>query len=78
MASRASKITFIASIAFAAVTVWGVHYMQDQERESMYQGVLKDEARVAAKRRQREQLLLESQQKREIYEGVQPVSNTAP
>jgi protein PET117 len=45
----------------------------------MYMGVIRDEARQAAKKKQREQELLESLKKREIYERVQavgPGSNT--
>ena len=44
----------------------------------MYEGVLKDEARVAAKRKQqqREADLMESMRKRELYESVQTVEAT--
>ncbi|KAB5592555.1 hypothetical protein CTheo_4022 [Ceratobasidium theobromae] len=77
--SRAAKATLIASIVFAGVAVWGVHAQQRKEEENMYQGVVRDEARQAAKKKQREQELLESMRKREIYERVQsvgPGSNT--
>ncbi|KDQ19475.1 hypothetical protein BOTBODRAFT_28051 [Botryobasidium botryosum FD-172 SS1] len=73
--SRAARATLTASLVFAAVTVWGVHYIQTKEREIMYQGVVRDEARQAAKRKQREreELLAESLKKRELYESVQSV-----
>ena len=29
--SRAAKATLIASIVISSFTVWGVHYLQDQE-----------------------------------------------
>ncbi|WVF72373.1 hypothetical protein IAT40_007188 [Kwoniella sp. CBS 6097] len=47
--SRASKIFLASSIALSGFTVWGVHYIQKMESENMYQGVLKDEARLAEK-----------------------------
>ncbi|WVQ78250.1 hypothetical protein IAT38_000334 [Cryptococcus sp. DSM 104549] len=47
--SRPAKAFFVASIAASAATVWGVHWLQKWESDNMYQGVIKDEARVAAK-----------------------------
>ncbi|OCF35333.1 hypothetical protein I317_07058 [Kwoniella heveanensis CBS 569] len=47
--SRASKVFLASSIALSGVTVWGVHYIQKLESDNMYQGVLKDEARLAEK-----------------------------
>jgi len=44
-----------------------------KERETMYQGVLKDDKRRREKKRQREEELLASQRKREIYERSQKV-----
>ncbi|KAG9046658.1 hypothetical protein FS837_003905 [Tulasnella sp. UAMH 9824] len=78
--SRASKITLGLATGFCVFTVWGVHYMQWAERESMYQGVLKDEARMAEKRKlqqQREAELQESIRKRAIYEAVQKVESSS-
>lgn len=45
-------------------------------RQTMYQGVVRDEARQAAKRKQREQEFQESQRKRELYERVQAVGSS--
>ncbi|WVW83417.1 hypothetical protein I302_105437 [Kwoniella bestiolae CBS 10118] len=47
--SRASKIFLASSFVVSGITVWGVHYIQKRESDTMYQGVLKDEARIAAK-----------------------------
>ncbi|KAK6902685.1 hypothetical protein I203_107944 [Kwoniella mangroviensis CBS 8507] len=47
--SRASKIFLASSFLVSGVTVWGVHYIQKRESDTMYQGVIKDEARIAAK-----------------------------
>lgn len=43
----------------------------------MYQGVLKDEARVAEKKRKREEEFKESMRKRELYERFQEVESKA-
>ncbi|CAE6457899.1 unnamed protein product [Rhizoctonia solani] len=64
--SRAAKVTLFTSVVFAGLA-------------TMYMGVIRDEARQAAKKKQREQELVESLKKREIYERVQtigPGSNT--
>ncbi|WVQ98562.1 hypothetical protein IAU59_005688 [Kwoniella sp. CBS 9459] len=47
--SRAAKVFLASSVALSGVTVWGVHYIQKMESDNMYQGVLKDEARLAEK-----------------------------
>jgi len=46
--------------------------------QTMYQGVLRDDARRLDKHRQRDEALQESLRKRELYERVQTVSNPAP
>ncbi|KAF9650133.1 hypothetical protein BDM02DRAFT_3112554 [Thelephora ganbajun] len=76
--SRTAKATLTAAVAFCSVTIFTVHYMQHQERETMYQGVLRDDARRLEKHRQREEALQESLRKQELYERVQTVSNPAP
>lgn len=45
--------------------------------QTMYQGVLRDDARRLDKHKQREEALQESLRKRELYERVQTVSNPA-
>ncbi|KAH9066882.1 hypothetical protein EDB87DRAFT_1553626 [Lactarius vividus] len=71
--SRAAKATLLASIIVSSLTVWGVHYIQQQEHETMYQGVLRDDERRKRKMKEREGDLLRSQQRREVYERVQHV-----
>ncbi|KAH9995132.1 hypothetical protein BJV77DRAFT_272688 [Russula vinacea] len=71
--SRAAKATLLASILVSSVTVWGVHYLQQQEHDTMYQGVLRDDERRKRKMKEREENFLQSQKKRGIYENVQRV-----
>lgn len=73
--SRAAKATLIASIVVSSLTVWGVHYLQQQEHDTMYQGVIRDDERRKRKMKERDEDLLRSQRKREIYESVQRVEN---
>ncbi|KAG8889289.1 hypothetical protein FRB98_005102 [Tulasnella sp. 332] len=73
--TRAAKLTLTVSAALCAFTVYGVHWLQFKERDDMYQGVLKDEARIAKKKLQREADLQESIRKRELYERYQEVGS---
>ncbi|GAA5910981.1 hypothetical protein JCM6882_006737 [Rhodosporidiobolus microsporus] len=75
--SKTAKIIFGASILFAGASVYGVHMIQVRERETMYAGVLRDDARLAAKRAQkaRELEFEEQARKRAYLESVQAVSN---
>ncbi|TFY76616.1 hypothetical protein EWM64_g7396 [Hericium alpestre] len=72
--SRAAKATLLASLFLTTLTVWGVHYQQEQEHVNMYQGVLRDDARRKEKMKQRQTDFEESQRKRELYERVQSVA----
>ncbi|KAF7308879.1 hypothetical protein MKEN_01088200 [Mycena kentingensis (nom. inval.)] len=71
--SRRAKTTLGAAVAFAALTIWAVHFQQELQHETMYQGVVRDDERRKKKMLQREAELRESQKKREIYEQVQRV-----
>ncbi|KAI0788732.1 hypothetical protein C8Q75DRAFT_807467 [Abortiporus biennis] len=71
--SRAAKSTLIGAIAASTFIVWGVHYLQMREADTMYQGVIRDDERRKEKMRQREEELQESLRKRAIYEAVQPI-----
>ncbi|KAF8488914.1 hypothetical protein JB92DRAFT_2820225 [Gautieria morchelliformis] len=51
--SRAAKITLVGSIILSAMTVWGMHFLQEWERNVMYQGVLRDDERRRDKQRHR-------------------------
>jgi len=75
--SRTAKATLVAAATFCSVTIFAVHYMQRQERETMYQGVVRDDARRLEKHKLREEALHESLRKRELYERVQTISNPA-
>ncbi|EPQ56245.1 hypothetical protein GLOTRDRAFT_110720 [Gloeophyllum trabeum ATCC 11539] len=73
--SRAAKATLLASVCLSAFTIWGVHFLQEQEHENMFQGVLRDDERRREKMRQREEELQESLRKRALYERYQQVSS---
>ncbi|GAA5868834.1 hypothetical protein JCM1840_005138 [Sporobolomyces johnsonii] len=76
--SRTAKAIFGASVLFAGVSIWGVHMIQIQERETMFAGVLRDDARLAAKRAEKEarQAEFEDQARKRAYlETLQEVSN---
>ncbi|KAI0917850.1 hypothetical protein AcW1_006873 [Taiwanofungus camphoratus] len=74
--SRVAKITLVSSLLASAVIIWGVHFLQNTERETMYKGVLRDDERRREKMRKREEELQESLQKREMYERIQSVSGS--
>jgi len=76
MAERRAKVTLMAAVLVSSMTIWAVHFQQQQERELMYRGVLKDDERRREKRRQREEEFMASQQKREIYERFQKVEKS--
>lgn len=71
--SRAARATLAVSALFAGVTIWGVHFMQSRERETMFKGVLRDDERRREKMLQREEELAESLRKSQLYESVQRV-----
>ena len=71
--SRPAKLTLAASVLVSGLTVWGVHYMQEREREVMYRGVERDEARQAEKRKRLLDLQINQQREAE-YQKVQPTA----
>ncbi|KAJ7504289.1 hypothetical protein B0H11DRAFT_510247 [Mycena galericulata] len=73
MSSRAAKVTLAAAIALSSLTIWAVHFQQEQQHETMYKGVVRDDERRRQKMKQREADLEESRRKRELYERVQRV-----
>ncbi|KAM0787518.1 hypothetical protein ACM66B_003589 [Microbotryomycetes sp. NB124-2] len=77
--SRTAKLFFGLSALFGVAAIGGVHLIQQQERETMFAGVLRDEARMAAKRQQRlRELEFEDQARKRAYlETVQNVSNAS-
>lgn len=72
--SRPAKLTLAASVLLSGLTVWGVHYMQEREREVMYRGVERDEARQEEKKRKRLLDLQINQEKEAVYQQMQPTA----
>ncbi|KAG0258273.1 hypothetical protein BG011_003387 [Mortierella polycephala] len=56
MSTKAKMTLGITSLCTVAI-VWGVHYQQMSEKETMRLGITKDEERVAKKKRQDENVL---------------------
>ncbi|KAG5721353.1 hypothetical protein E4T56_gene12969 [Termitomyces sp. T112] len=77
MQNRGAKLTLFGAVLLSSLTIYAVHYQQEQERESMYQGVLRDDERRRQKMKQREEDLQESRRKREVYERVQTVEKSS-
>ncbi|KAJ7170479.1 hypothetical protein C8R43DRAFT_875818 [Mycena crocata] len=76
MSSHRAKATLAGAIALTTLTIWAVHFQQEQQHETMYKGVLRDDERRKQKMQQREDELEESRRKRELYERVQPVEKS--
>lgn len=72
--SRPAKLTLAASVLISGLTVWGVHFMQEREREVMYRGVERDEARQEEKKRKRLLDLQINQEKEAAYQKIQPTA----
>ena len=53
--SRASRITLATVSATTCAIIFGVHYIQQADKESMHQGVLRDEERRALRRERQEE-----------------------
>ncbi|PPQ98940.1 hypothetical protein CVT24_003567 [Panaeolus cyanescens] len=77
MSNRRATTVLVGSLLFTSLTIWAVHFQQQQERDTMYQGVLRDDERRKEKMKQREEDLKASQRKREIYERVQTVDKAS-
>ncbi|KAJ7759201.1 hypothetical protein B0H16DRAFT_1534761 [Mycena metata] len=75
--SHRAKATLGAAIILSALTIWGVHFQQEQQHETMYKGVLRDDERRRQKMQQREDDFQASQRKRELYESVQTVEKSS-
>lgn len=72
-----AKATLFGAVIFSTLTIWAVHFQQQQERDTMYKGVLRDDERRREKLKQREEDLRASQRKREWYEQVQKVKKAS-
>ncbi|KAJ8101538.1 hypothetical protein POJ06DRAFT_267689 [Lipomyces tetrasporus] len=71
--SKASKITLVLTSLSAVGIIYGVHYVQEAEQQSMYQGVIKDKERQRIKHERAEELRLQQALQKE-YEAIQPVA----
>ncbi|SCV73272.1 BQ2448_7198 [Microbotryum intermedium] len=78
--SRSAKSFFGLSLVIAIASIGGVHLSQYQERQTMFAGVLRDDARLAAKRRARQAEFDEQRRKQAYLESLQsiPGSTTRP
>ncbi|KAG0360586.1 hypothetical protein BG005_010391 [Podila minutissima] len=56
MSTKAKMTLGVTTISTIAV-VWGVHYQQMSEKETMRLGIVKDEERMANKKRQDDNVL---------------------
>ncbi|BFZ56347.1 hypothetical protein PYCC9005_003393 [Savitreella phatthalungensis] len=64
--SRASKITLGVSLLTTSAIIFGVHYVQEADKQAMHQGVLSDEARQRARRERQ----IEFDQQRRLEEAL--------
>ncbi|KAF9293342.1 hypothetical protein BKA57DRAFT_530335 [Linnemannia elongata] len=55
--STKAKMTLGITTLLTVATVYGVHYQQMSEKETMRLGIIKDEERVAKKKRQDDNVL---------------------
>ncbi|KAF8519357.1 hypothetical protein BU17DRAFT_47825 [Hysterangium stoloniferum] len=74
--SRTARATFIGSVILSGLTIWGVHFLQEWERDRMYQGVVRDEERRKQKQQQRQADFQASLRSRELFEKTQSVGGS--
>ncbi|KAF9429077.1 hypothetical protein BGZ76_001858 [Entomortierella beljakovae] len=55
--STKAKMTLGITTLCTVATVWGVHYQQMSEKETMRMGITRDEERIASKKRQDENVI---------------------
>ncbi|KAK9368567.1 hypothetical protein V1509DRAFT_653136 [Lipomyces kononenkoae] len=72
--SRASKITLALTSLSAVGIIYGVHFVQEAQQQSMYQGVIKDRERQRIKEERAEELRMQQALQKE-YEIVQPIAD---
>ncbi|SDA02768.1 BZ3500_MvSof-1268-A1-R1_Chr11-1g03147 [Microbotryum saponariae] len=75
--SRSSKAFFGLSLVIAVASIGGVHLSQYQERQTMFAGVLRDDARLAAKRQARQAEFEEQRRKQAYLETVQTLPSSS-
>ncbi|CDR43735.1 CYFA0S12e03752g1_1 [Cyberlindnera fabianii] len=77
--SRASKITLFTSIVATTITVAWVHKVQEEEKQALHQGPIKDAKRMEEKRLKKKLLVNQQeheyqQELRKKFEQIQPLS----
>ncbi|RCI04144.1 hypothetical protein CU098_012352 [Rhizopus stolonifer] len=75
--SRAAKATLLGSILFCVGSVFGVHYLQNEEKANLRAGVLRDEER----RKKKEQQALnmkELHEQQELHEALLKTQHISP
>ncbi|KAI3624116.1 hypothetical protein CBS14141_002544 [Malassezia furfur] len=70
--SRAAKVTLASSIVATVSIVWGVHFLQREERNTMYKGVQRDEARQAERKHRMADLERQRERERDLR-AIQPI-----
>lgn len=73
--SRAAKITLMSVSLATVATIFGVHYVQQADKASMHEGVIRDEERQK-QRREREIELQRQRALESVYKETQSVSET--
>ncbi|CEP18987.1 hypothetical protein [Parasitella parasitica] len=68
--SKAAKATLTASIVFCCASVFGVHYFQNEEKENLRAGVLRDDERRKKKQQQQTLNMRELKEQQELHEAL--------
>ncbi|KAG4305211.1 hypothetical protein PORY_001381 [Pneumocystis oryctolagi] len=69
--SKLSKITFFATTTVTFIIIGAVHYIQHMEKNALYEGVLRDEARQMIRKQSEKKLTIQRPQT--IYEKNQSI-----
>ncbi|WFD44232.1 hypothetical protein MPSI1_002898 [Malassezia psittaci] len=70
--SRAAKATLLGSIVATVSIVWGVHFLQREERNTMYKGVQRDEVRQQERLQRLADLEKQRERERDLR-AIQPI-----
>ncbi|KTW32184.1 uncharacterized protein T551_00866 [Pneumocystis jirovecii RU7] len=60
--SKLAKMIFFATTTATLITIGTVHYIQQVEKDRMYAGVLRDEARQAVRKQREKERVIQEQQ----------------
>ncbi|KAG5520191.1 hypothetical protein PMAC_001268 [Pneumocystis sp. 'macacae'] len=70
--SKLAKTTFFVTTTITFITISAVHYIQQIEKDRMYEGVLRDEARQAVRKQHEKELV--TQEQKTIYKKNKTVT----